>query len=162
LRSASAFTPSCGPDVDAAGGRSPAVDGSVAVAVANLAGQLPLSLTLHGQPRQAHCTYVWAAGGIVLTITTVIPERGLAFELISTYTGHRDSDTIAVHLALGRGRIGEIETYRHPRDELNPDELARACAYDHAHRLSEALSDSGRLVAVELDEHTFAGLERVE
>jgi hypothetical protein len=98
----------------------------------------------------------------VVTIATVLPEPGLAFELISAYTGHSDTDTIAVHLILGHGRDGEIDTRRHPRDALNPAELARACAYDHANRLIEALGDGGLLVAVELDEHTFTELERVE
>ena len=41
-------------------------------------------------------------------------------------------------------------------------ELARACAYDHAARLIEGLESAGRAARVELDEHTFAELERVE
>jgi hypothetical protein len=98
----------------------------------------------------------------VLTIATVLPEPGLAFELISTYTGHRDTDTIATHLTLGQGRGGEIETCRHPHEQLNPVELARACAYDHASLLIETLSDSSQPAWVELDEHTFSELERVE
>ena len=56
-------------------------------------------------------------------------------ELISTYTGHTDTDTIATHLILGQGRDSEIDSCRHPHEQLNPVELARACAYDHASRL---------------------------
>jgi hypothetical protein len=92
----------------------------------------------------------------------VIPEPGLAFELTSVYTGHRDTDTIAVHLTLARGRDGQIDTRQHARDDVNPVELARACAYDHAHRLIEALGADGHLAQVELDEHTFAQLDRVK
>ena len=130
--------------------------------MANLAGELPLRVIFDGRTRPAHSRYAWSAGGLVLTIATVIPEPGLAFELISTYSGHRDTDTIATHLILGQGRDGEIDSCRHPHEQLNPVELARACAYDHASRLIEALADDRHPTRVELDEHTFSELERVE
>jgi hypothetical protein len=132
------------------------------VTVANLCGALPLQVIVDGQSRPSHSRYAWSAGGLVLTITTVLPEPGLAFELTSTYTGHRDTDTIATHLAVGQGRDGEIDSCRYPHEQLNPVELARACAYDHAGRLIEALGDDRHPTRVELDEHTFSELERVE
>ena len=115
-----------------------------------------------GRTRPSHSHYAWSASGLVLTIATVLPESGLAFELISTYTGHPDTDTIATHLILGQGRDGEIDSCRHPHEQLNPVELARACAYDHASRLIEALGDSRCPARVELSEHTFRELERIE
>jgi hypothetical protein len=130
--------------------------------VANLAGELPLQVIVDGRSRPSHSRYVWTGGGLVLTIATVLPEQGLAFELISTYIGHRDTDTIATHLMLGDDRDGEIDSCRHPHERLNPVELARACAYDHASRLIEELSDGAHLARVELDERTFSELERVE
>jgi hypothetical protein len=130
--------------------------------VANLAGELPLKVIVDGRSRPSHSSYAWTAGGLVLTIATVLPEPGVAFELISTYTGHQDTDTIATHLTLGLGRDGEIYSCQHPHVQLNPVELARACAYDHANRLIEALSNGEHLARVELDEHTFSELERVE
>jgi hypothetical protein len=130
--------------------------------VANLAGNLPLQVIVDGHRRPSHSGYAWSAGGLVLTIATVLPESGLAFELISTYTGHRDTDTIATHLTLGQGREGEIDSSRHPHEQLNPVELARACAYDHASRLIEALGDGRHPAKVELGEQTFRELERVE
>ena len=130
--------------------------------MANLAGELPLQVIIDGRSRASHSRYAWTAGGLVLTIATVLPEPGLAFELISTYTGHQDTDTIATHLTLSQERDGEIESCRHPHEQLNPVELARACAYDHASRLIEALSGDEHLARVELDEHTFGELERVE
>ena len=130
--------------------------------MANLAGELPLQVIVDGRTRPSHSHYAWSAGGLVLTIATVLPEPGLAFELISTYTGHRDTDTIATHLTLGQGRESEIYSCRHPYEQLNPVELARACAYDHAGRLIETLSDTQHPARVELDEHTFRELERVE
>jgi hypothetical protein len=130
--------------------------------VANLAGELPLQVIVDGRSRPSSSRYAWSAGGFVLAIATVLPEPGLAFELISTYTGHPDTDTVGTHLTLGEGRHGEIDSWRHPHEQLNPVELARACAYDHASRLIEALSDGARQARVELDEHTFSELERVE
>jgi hypothetical protein len=130
--------------------------------VANLAGELPLEVIVDGRARPSHSRYAWTAGGLVLSIATVLPEPGLAFELISTYTGHPDTDTIATHLSLGQGRGGEIGSCRHPHEQMNPVELARACAYDHASRLIEELSDGAHLARVELDERTFSEIERVE
>lgn len=136
--------------------------GTVAHAMANFTGELPLTINIDGRRRPADTGYAWAAGGLTLTISTVIPERRLAFELHSTYTAGPDTDTIAVHLVLGHGRESDIDTCRHPREELNPCELARACAYDHAQRLIDALSDDGHQVTVALDEQTFTALEHVE
>ena len=132
------------------------------ITVANLAGDLPLQVIIDGHPRTSQSRYAWSAGGLVLTIATVLPEPDLAFELISTYTGHSDTDTIATHLTLGQGRDGEINSCRHPHEQLNPAELARACAYDHASRLIETLGDDRHPTQVQLDEHTFSELERVE
>ena len=142
--------------------RSPTVALRWRITVANNAGELPLRVIVDGRTRSSCSSYAWTAGGLVLTITTVLPEPGLAFELISTYTGHRDTDTIATHLTLGQGRDGEIDSSRHPHEQLNPVELARACAYDHASRLIEALGDGRHPAKVELGEQTFRELERVE
>jgi hypothetical protein len=128
--------------------------------VVNLAGALPLSVMVDGRERPSRSGYAWSAGGLVLTITTVLPESGLAFELISTYTGHEETDTIATHLTLGQDREGDIDSRRYPHERLNPVELA--CAYDHAARLIEALETRGHVARVELDERTFVELERVE
>lgn len=130
--------------------------------VANLAGELPLQVIIEDHQRPSQSSYAWSGGGLVLTITTVLPEPGLAFELISTYTGHQETDTIATHLLLGHGRTARIESSQHPNDRLNPLDLVRACAYDHAGRLIEALAQRHRGVRVEVDERTFTELERVE
>jgi hypothetical protein len=130
--------------------------------MANLTGELPLTVLVDGRARASRCRYAWSAGGLVLTIATVLPECGLAFELISTYTGHPDTETVATHLTLSQGRDAAIDSRRHRHEQLNPVELARACAYDHAGRLIEALGDGRHLVRVDLDEQTFSELERVE
>lgn len=98
---------------------------------------------------------------MVLTLSTVLPGRGLAVELISTYVGHANTRTIVTHLMLGPvDHPAEIHTTEH--EQLNPVESARECAYDHAHQLIEALRAARREASVQLDELSFAELERVE
>jgi hypothetical protein len=52
--------------------------------MANIAGELPLHVIVGGCSQQSHSRYQWSGGGLVLTIATVLPDRELAFELIST------------------------------------------------------------------------------
>ena len=74
-------------------------------------GDIPLTVSIDDRPCEAHSTYSWSAGGAVLTLSTVLPERGLAAELISTYVGHTDTPTIATHLMLGP--VGHASLDRH-------------------------------------------------
>jgi hypothetical protein len=142
--------------------RSSAAGRATVARVSNVAGDLTMGVLIDGRPTLTDSRYAWSGGGLVLTITTVLPDVGLAFELISTYIGHHDTDTIAAHLTLGEGQEAQIQTSRHRHDELNPVELARACAYDHVSRLISALADRSLAAQVDLDEHTFHELERVE
>jgi hypothetical protein len=131
--------------------------------VANVHGDIPVSISIDHRACESHCTYSWAAGGGVLTLSTVLPERGLAAELISTYVGHADTSTIVTHLMLGPvGHAATIRTEEHAHEQLDPVESARECAYDHAHQLIELISASGHQVSVQLDEQSFTALERIE
>jgi hypothetical protein len=131
--------------------------------VANMGGELPLDVRLDGDLVEAHSTYAATGGGRVLTIATVLPEHGLAFELISTYVGHTDVPAHVTHLALGPvGHPASIEHVEDLQQQLDPAGNPRACAYDHAHRLIETLSTLGYNARVEVDERTFTALERVE
>jgi hypothetical protein len=131
--------------------------------VANLRGELPLQVKIDERPCEAHSTYSFAGGGMVLTISTVLPERGLAVELISTYVGHPHTATIATHLLLGPvGHPAEIHTVEHLHEHLDPVDRPRECAYDHAHQLIDTLAAGGHAAKVQLDELSFAQLERVE
>ena len=122
-----------------------------------------MTVTIDDQPCEAHSTYSWSGGGCVLTLSTVLPERGLAAELISTYVGHTDTATIAIHLMLGSvGQQASIATAEHAHEDLDPVESARECAYDHANRLIELLGGNGSHLRVKLDERSFTQLERVE
>lgn len=131
--------------------------------MANLRGEVPVQVLIDGRPCDAHCTYGWQGGGMVLTFSTVLPERGLALEVISTYVGHPHTVTMATHLLLGPvGHAAEIRTREHLHEHLDPVENPRACAYDHAEHLIESLQALGRDASVRLDESSFVQLERVE
>ena len=130
--------------------------------MANLAGELPLTINLDGASPASRTRYAWTGGGLVLTITTVIADPELAFELTSSYTAGPGTDTIATHVTLARGAENQLHTLTHPGSELHPVDLARACAYNHAHRLLDALNDHGALAHVQLDDSTFVELERIE
>jgi hypothetical protein len=126
-------------------------------------GDLCLEVLAKGRACEAHSTYSWAGGGMVLTISTVLPQRDLAVELISTYVGHPHTPTIVTHLMLGPpGRVAEVRSIQRANADLDPIEGARECAYDHAHELIDGLGVLGHEIAVQLDERTFAELERVE
>ena len=72
--------------------------------MANMRGELPLRVEVDAGDCETHSSYSYHAGGRVLSIATVLPERGLALELISTYVGHPDTGTTATHLTLGPER----------------------------------------------------------
>jgi hypothetical protein len=47
---------------------------------------IELPITLNGHPAESETTYTWA-GPYILSLHTVLPQRGLALELHSTFIG---------------------------------------------------------------------------
>jgi hypothetical protein len=130
--------------------------------VANLAGTIPLKLTIDGHVRESESSYRWAAGGHVLTIFTVLPELGIALELISTYIGERRTGTVATHLTLGPvDQSPRLWSHRQEPGALDPGEQPRACVYDHTQQLLDTLAAAGLSAGVEVDEVTFGEIEHV-
>jgi hypothetical protein len=86
------------------------------------------------------CTRIAAAGGYVLTLSTVLPRHGI--ELHSTYTGHPLAEhTLVSELFLSKSR----EPLLHTR-EADPRELPvlhdrHRCLFDHLLRLHDLLSE---------------------
>jgi len=131
--------------------------------VANERGELPLQVLIDDREAETHSSYSYAAGGRALVISTVLPQRGLAFELISTYVGYPGVLTQVTHLAIGPvGYRPVIEHDEEDEGDLSPALRPRACAYDHAHQLIEHLCDVGFHAGLRVDERTFTALERVE
>src|SRR5690348_15920257 len=92
-------------------------------------GEQSPRVEIDGKPVETS-TRIAAAGGYVLTLSTVLPRRGI--ELHSTYTGHPLAErTLVSELFLCKSR----EPLLHTR-EANPRELPVLhergnCLYDH-------------------------------
>jgi len=123
--------------------------------------RIDLNLTIDGAPVESETTCTWA-GAHVLTVHSVVPRPDLALELHSTFVGHPGVLTHVVHLRLGPvGHEPSITSSDHDPDDLEPTYGARVCAYDHAQRLIEVLSDVGYRAGVNVPgESAFAALER--
>jgi hypothetical protein len=131
--------------------------------VANLRGEIPVRVGVDGRECQAHCSYVFAGGGRVLTIETVLPDHGLALELISTYTATPDLPTQVIHLRVGPvGHPSQVSHAERDHGQLDVSSDPRACVYDHAHELVHHLHALGHHASVGLDEQAFTALERIE
>jgi hypothetical protein len=123
---------------------------------------IDLELTIDAAPTLSETTYTWA-GAHVLTVHTVVPHPDLALELHSTFVGHTGVPTHVVHLRLGPpGHEPALTTVDIQEGETEPTYAPRACVYEHAQRLIEALSDLGYRGGVNVaDESAFAALERI-
>jgi hypothetical protein len=87
----------------------------------------------------ATCTRIAAAGGYVLTLSTVLPRH--AIELHSTYTGHPLAErTLVSELFLCKSREPLLDTREADPRELPVLHERGNCLYDHLLRLHELLS----------------------
>jgi hypothetical protein len=148
-------------------GQQPRIGGQATVGGGTVHSMRPrpaidLDLTVDGAPVDSETTCSWG-GAHVLTIHTVIPGADLALELHSTFVGHPGLRTHVVHLRLGPpGREPSLTTVDADDGEFEPTYAARACAYEHAQRLIEVLSEFGHFAAINVpDESAFDSLERI-
>ncbi|MGI8559661.1 MAG: hypothetical protein ACR2ND_15395 [Solirubrobacteraceae bacterium] len=123
---------------------------------------IDLELTIDGVPVGSETTCTWA-GAHVLTVHSVIPRSDLALELHSTFVGHPKLRTHVVHLRLGPpGHDPRITSADSDDGQLEPTYDPRACAYEHAQRLLEILSELGYDARVNVPgESAFEALEQV-
>jgi hypothetical protein len=85
------------------------------------------------------CTRIAAAGGYVLTLSTVLPRRGI--ELHSTYTGHPLAErTLVSELFLCKPRPPVVYTREADPRELPVLHERGNCLYDHLLRLHDLLT----------------------
>ena len=89
-------------------------------------GDLRLEVLVNGRASEAHSTYTWAGGGMVLTISTVLPEQGIAVEFISTYVGHPHTPTVVTHLMLRTARPEGADPQRRARARGSGSDRRRA------------------------------------
>lgn len=123
---------------------------------------IDLDLTIDRGSVDSETTCSWG-GAHVLTVHTVIPRADLAVELHSTFVGHPGLPTHVVHLRLGPpGHEPSLTSFDADGGQLEPTYAPRACAYEHAQRLIEVLSDLGHRAAVNVPgEDAFDSLERI-
>ena len=85
------------------------------------------------------CTRIAAAGGYVLTLSTVLPRHGI--ELHSTYTGHPQAErTLVSELFLSKSRAPVLYTRDADPRELPILHERGNCLYDHLLRLHDLLT----------------------
>jgi hypothetical protein len=111
--------------------------------------QLAITFTLDGEPVES-VTHVVRSGPYVLVMQTVMPQRGLAVELHSTFVGHDAVRTQATHLLLGPvGQPACVVTRDDASGIVDPVNRPDSCVYAHCHELIALLADRGVAVAVE-------------
>jgi hypothetical protein len=111
--------------------------------------QLPITFTLDGEPVES-VTHLLRAGPYVLVINTVMPQRGLAVELHSTFVGHGAVRTQATHLLLGPvGQPAHVVAREDALSIVDPVNRPDSCVYAHCHELIALLAERGVDVAIE-------------
>jgi hypothetical protein len=110
--------------------------------------RIDLALTIDGAPSASETTYTWA-GAHVLTVQTVIPRADPCARAPFDVCRAAWAPYACVHLRLGPAGHEPSPTSADLHDaQLEPTYAPRACAYEHAQRLIEVLSDLGHSAAV--------------
>jgi hypothetical protein len=123
---------------------------------------IDLDVRLGGERVSGETTAI-RAGPDVMSVITVLPDHGVLFQLVSTFIGHKGVDTHVAHLVIGPlGEDPEIHTEDRPHELLDPAYDPRSCAYEHIHVLMEHLRRLGHTPTIDVPEHAFRELERVE
>lgn len=114
-----------------------------------MSDRLPITFTLDGQAVESVTDLVRPCP-YVLVLQTVMPQRGLAVELHSTFMGHSSVRTQATHLLLGPiGHPPRVLTRDDSSDIVDPVCRPDSCVYAHCHELVDLLADHGLHAAVE-------------
>ena len=111
--------------------------------------RLPITFTLSGEPVES-VTRLVRSGPYVLVLQTVMPQRGLAVELHSTFVGHAGVRTRTTHLLLGPvGQPPRVVTRKDDSGIIDPVCRPDSCLYAHCHELLDLLAEHGLHVAVD-------------
>lgn len=110
--------------------------------------RLPITFMLDDEPVES-ITHLVRSGLYVLVLQTVMPQRGLAVELHSTFVGHSAVRTRATHLLLGPvARPPRVITRDDASGILDPVNRPDSCVYAHCHELIGLLAERGLGLAV--------------
>jgi hypothetical protein len=120
------------------------------------------NVTLHvkiaGKPVSSETTCMWA-GPYILAIATVLPDRGLALGVHSSFLGHSGVPTLASHIVLGPiGHAPYAVSAEHDHAEIDPSLRPRDCIYEHAGIVVEALKAISEDVGIDVPDDAFVAL----
>jgi len=114
-----------------------------------MSDRLAITFTLDDRPVES-VTHLVRPGPYVLVLQTVMPQRGLAAELHSTFVGHTAATTHATHLLLGPvGQPPRVVARDDDSGIIDPVNRPDSCVYAHCHELTDLLADRGLGLAVE-------------
>jgi hypothetical protein len=112
-------------------------------------GRLPITFTQDNEPVES-LTHLARSGPYVLVLQTVMPQRGLAIELHSTFVGHNAVRTHATHLLLGPvGHSPRVITRDDASGIIDPANRPDSCVYAHCHELIDLLAERGLGVTID-------------
>jgi hypothetical protein len=130
------------------------------VMIVSARATIALEIKLKDHPVPSETTSI-SAGPYVLVISTVLPQSGLALQIHSTFVGHEGLPTCATHMTLGPvGHDPSIVMVEYDRENLDPITKPRACAYEHAAIVLDALTKLGYAPSFNLSDTAFLELER--
>ena len=126
-------------------------------------GPIDLNVWIDGGPAASTTSFLRSGTGM-LCLTTEVPGMDVPeLELQSVYAGTAGTATRSVHVLSGPQLHASSVDEHH---DAGPESSwlifqPRACVYDHARRLIDALSRHGAIVRVDVHEQAFEPLERV-
>lgn len=111
--------------------------------------EIPITFAINGTQVES-TTHLVRSGPYVLTMHTVLPQRGLAVELHSTFVGHNGVRTQATHLLLGPvGHQPHVASREDALSIADPVNRPDSCVYAHCHELIALLSERGIAMSIE-------------
>jgi hypothetical protein len=123
---------------------------------------IALEIRLDGEPVESETTCIWATP-YVFVVASTLPSAGLAITVHSTFVGHEDVPTSAVHLTVGPAGVpAALRVAHHDNTNLDPKINSRACVYEHCVVVLDYLQSLGRAATQHIPQHAFAALERIE
>lgn len=121
---------------------------------------IPITIRLGGEPVPSS-TLLTSAGANALVLSTTIPSPRAPVTLHSSFTGHRDSQTVVTHLLLARGIEPQLTTDTHPRGHLPVHADDRhACLYHHLQRLLADLRKLGHEPTIDVVDDAIEIIDR--
>lgn len=106
-----------------------------------MSDRLSITFRLDDEPVES-VTHLVRSGPYVLVLQTVMPQRGLAVELHSTFVGHNTVRTHATHLLLGPvGRPPRLIARDDASGIIDPLSRPDSCVYAHCHELIGLLAE---------------------